>query len=33
MRKKYCETVNIKKLKEVISNESKRKCLSQLAHH
>lgn len=33
MRKKYYDTVNIKKLKEVIRNESKRKCLSQLAHH
>lgn len=31
MKKKYYETVNIKKLKEVVSNESKRKCLAQLA--
>ena len=27
----YYDTVNIKKLKEVISNESKRKCLAQCA--
>lgn len=31
MRKKYYDTVNIKKLKEVVSNESKRKCLAQCA--
>lgn len=31
MKEKYYDTVNIKKLKEVISNESKRKCLAQLA--
>ncbi|MDR0821706.1 MAG: reverse transcriptase/maturase family protein [Oscillospiraceae bacterium] len=31
MKKKYYDTVNIKKLKEVISNESKRKCLAQCA--
>nr|DAL78215.1 MAG TPA: hypothetical protein [Caudoviricetes sp.] len=31
MRKKYYETVNIKQLKEVVSNESKRKCLARIA--
>lgn len=31
MKEKYYDTVNIKKLKEVISNESKRKCLAQCA--
>lgn len=31
MKKKYYDTVNIKKLKEVISNESKRKCLAKCA--
>lgn len=31
MKKKYYETVNIKQLKEVVSNESKRKCLAQCA--
>ena len=31
MKKKYYDTVNIKKLKEVIRNESKRKSLSQCA--
>lgn len=31
LRKKYYDPVNIKKLKEVISNESKRKCLAQCA--
>lgn len=31
MKKKYYDTVNIQKLKEVIRNESKRKCLTQSA--
>lgn len=31
MKKKYYDTVNIKQLKEVVSNESKRKCLSRCA--
>ena len=31
MKRKYYDTINIKKLKEVISNESKRKCLAQCA--
>jgi retron-type reverse transcriptase len=29
MKKKYCDTVKIRKLKEVVRNESKRKCLSR----
>lgn len=29
MKKKYYDTVNIKKLKEVVRNESKRKCITQ----
>ena len=31
LRKKYYETVNINKLKEVVRNESKRKCIARCA--